>query len=219
VPRLEIDGNHRVKLDRKWLIAGGVTVALIAIWIPLKAWMDREVGEQYEKRILIIQSHFSSALMQHVMAAQSLPQGAAELKYWPADGVFGDDMLPRDFMVANMGFLPGSRFDEAGGVVSARLWLAHFPIPGGHDPHAGNLDREHPFLYDESGQSLGLPVLWYFYKHPTKGRMVGVSDGQGRAGNLTHEAFIDYLEAAFAHAQAHGIPHDPRQLDYARNFW
>ncbi|MEO0796051.1 MAG: hypothetical protein AAFX93_12855 [Verrucomicrobiota bacterium] len=198
------------RFSRRQIVLAIIIVVIVFIAGSLfMNWMDDYVGNGYEERIQIISDSMTTALDAYFEENQALPAGDVAMLYWSNQPEFLGNQSVN--IVSNMKFLPKTKFDGSGGVPSLRLWLSHL------GPRGENDSKQFGYHIDES-RTIGLPILWYFYEHPTKGLMVAVTDAGSARANLPRDQFVEYLEASVNFAEKNGLPHEASQLDYARQF-
>ena len=202
-----------MKKSTKLFIALGALVCVAGAAWPF--WVEHQ-RQTEEARIIhgfyggaIVRSFFTSGLEQYVEDHGDIPEAWKKLSYLPntMDVQFGD---PVDGFWYDVNGLSGSK-KTTNGIENFRVWF----LDKAEMAKTRDFYYQSPYESVDTTASLVWPTAWVVYKE--KGRtMVAMVYDENYV--MTADEFIPFLEQAMHYAATHGIPYDPSQIDYIRNF-
>jgi hypothetical protein len=196
----------------KLFITLGALVCVAAAAFALVQWLRSEWEARQIHRFhggAIVRSFFNAGFEEYVVDHGDIPDAWKKLTYFPntMDEQFGD---PVDSFWRDISYLPGAK-KTSDGIENFRVWF----LDKAEMAKTNGFFYQSPFVPKDTTASLDWPTAWVVYKDHGRTMVAVVSED----GNLmTADEFIPFLQHAMAYAKAHGIPYDPSQIDYIKNF-
>jgi len=197
----------------KLVIALGALVCVAVAAFVLVQWGRSEWDARWIHRWfqggMVVRSFFNAGFGQYVVDHGDIPEAWKKLSYFPntMNEQLGD---PVDGFWHDVSGLPGSK-KTPDGIVNFRVWF----LDKTEMAKTNSFYYHHPYYPEDIRMSIDWPMAWVVYKE--KGRTM-VAMVAPDCCVMTADEFIKFLEHAMAYAKAHGIPYNPAQIDYIKNF-